>query len=391
MGISVGKPSADRYGDATVIGVVITANTVCMVAFFMLSPLLTIHLERDGASQLMIGLVATIWSLAVLICGPFYLGAMRRLGVLGAMTTGLVATGLLILLYPILPIAPVWLGLGFLIGAGYGLFWVASESWLNAAAPPAWRSRVTALYAMTLGIGASGGPMILDLVGTEGTWPFLIMGGLFAIGVIPLLLLRRITPAFDGSERSGGLLSMARAAPLVVIIGCAAGFADVGLPAMFTAFSLASGTSAAGALDLLFWLGLGRLCLQLPLGFLADRFDRRLVLGIAAVLCGTIAASLPFVLGSAAAYPVMVLWGGCIDGFYAIGLAIIGERFARDRLAAANTLYVMTHSVGSFASAPLIGQAMDMSGPIGYPVVITMFCIITAFATLGSFVRDRRS
>lgn len=53
------------------------------------------------------------------------------------------------------------------------------------------------------------------------------------------------------------------------------------------------------------------------------------------------------------------------DVFYALGVALIGTRFANHELAAANTVFVVLHSMGGFGGSVLVGWAMDATGPVG--------------------------
>jgi len=107
--------------------------------------------------------------------------------------------------------------------------------------------------------------------------------------------------------------------------------------------------------------------LGLPLGWLADKVDRRRVL----LLCGAVAFAgalvLPFTqaagwLGLALA----LVWGGFIAGLYSVGLAHLGANFRGGELAAANSAVMemcidnpRTGFTDIFATHPSIESRVD--------------------------------
>ncbi|MDI9408268.1 MAG: MFS transporter [Candidatus Pacebacteria bacterium] len=373
----------------TVVSTVILSNSITLIAFFMMGPLIASRLSEAGFSQTMMGVQATFWSVGIIACGRFYPKILLKLGALPAIFLALSFCAATDLLYIFIPAGMVWLAISFAAGAAYGLFWVVSESWLSAVMPDSYRARILAFYAMSVGIGASGGPLVLSLVGNQGYLPFLVAVVLLFVGLLPYLLLINSHPRVELPPKTT-FRTLVRGAALVVVLGIVSGFVDSSLPAMFTVYVLKSGHEWSVLVSALTALGLGRLLLQLPMGYLADHFERRLVLGLAAVFCAAVALSLPLIIGTKLQPILLFLWGGSIDAFYVIALAIIGQRYRGDRLTEINILLVMTHSIGSFFGSPLIGVTMDWFGAVAYSWTVAAVVSVAVVAVTISLISQRR-
>ena len=94
-------------------------------------PLMALVLQRGGASSFEIGAVTSISTLAVMLCGPLYPGAIARLGLRFAVILGVGVSTAILLLMPLLASFQGWLALRFATGCALGLEWIASEIWLN--------------------------------------------------------------------------------------------------------------------------------------------------------------------------------------------------------------------------------------------------------------------
>jgi len=113
---------------------------------------------------------------------------------------------------------------------------------------------------------------------------------------------------------------------------------------------------------------LGNMLFQIPIGLISDRVDRRKLLlviasgGALGALALPLAASVHFTLFCA----VLILWGGMVGSFYALGLALLGSRYGGAELASANAAFVMFYSLGMLAGPPIAGFGLDLVTPNGF-------------------------
>jgi MFS family permease len=85
---------------------------------------------------------------------------------------------------------------------------------------------------------------------------------------------------------------------------------------------------------------------------------------------------------STVALVVAFLLGGVILAFYALGLAIVGERVAPANLAAANTAFIVTYQGGGLLGPVAAGIAMTNSPVNGFVATMVVLMIVSGLALL---------
>ena len=158
------------------LAVIMLCNLSAAMAFGLLQPVLTIRMEQAGQSSAMIGVVVSVWSLAIIVGGPLYPKIIYKLGIKPSLVSGLALTGCLILLFPLSNNPFVWALFQFLLGLAFGHFWVVSEAWLNTLASDERRGLTASLYIVSLALGGSIGPLLINLVGYQDCPLYSLLG-----------------------------------------------------------------------------------------------------------------------------------------------------------------------------------------------------------------------
>ncbi len=257
--------------------------------------------------------------------------------------------------------------LRFVEGMAVTVMFVLSEFWITTATPEGRRGLAIGIYVTTLAAGFAIGPLVLAVTGTAGNLPFLIAAALFAGSTIPLALNARGAPRLE--ERSGrSFLFFLMAAPAATLAALLHGSIEVAGMSLLPVYALRAGASIAeGALFASLFI-VGNSALQLPIGLVADRVDRRRLLVVLA-LAGLGGAALLAVLGirSVRLFEVLLLiWGGIVGALYPVGLGELSARFRGADLASANSAYVMTYAAGMLVGPPIIGAGLDWMPPSGF-------------------------
>jgi MFS family permease len=152
-------------------------------------------------------------------------------------------------------------------------------------------------------------------------------------------------------------------------------------------YGLRESLSERSALLLLTIFLAGNVILQLPIGLLADRFGRRFMLGVCALMSGVGPLLLhgclhqPWLLG-----PLLFAWGGTLYAFYSQGVALLGEVFEARDVAGANTLFVMIYCSGGVLGPSVGGLMMDLWPHTGLPLLLSA----AAFSLLAGLLLGRR-
>src|SRR6516225_9262031 len=177
---------------------VLSASFGVGLIFGFQPPLMALVLQRGGASSFEIGAVTSISTVAVMLCGPLYPGAIRRLGLRRAVILGIAVSTVVLLVMPLLPGFRGWFALRFLTGCALGLEWIASEIWLNRLSTDQTRGTVMGTYATVFAAGVMAGPLLLQITGTSGWLPFAIGALCLALTALPLFAAREHTAADTG-------------------------------------------------------------------------------------------------------------------------------------------------------------------------------------------------
>ena len=151
---------------------------------------------------------------------------------------------------------------------------------------------------------------------------------------------------------------LARATP-VAVVGCVvSGLISSAFYALVPAYLQDAGTTRATIALFMLVAVLGGLAFQVPVGWLSDRFDRRLVLaalglGFAgfAVILVHLPRSLPVVL------PPAALLGGFMSTLYPVCVSHAHDRMPADRVVAVSGRLILLSGLGS-VMGPLVGAGL---------------------------------
>jgi MFS family permease len=352
---------------------VLCATVGVGLTFGFQPPLMAFVLTRQGASSFEIGAITSASTIAVILLGPFYPRIMARSSLRYAILAG---TGIAVAILLIMPLRTgigTWLALRFVNGCALGLAWIASEVWLNTLSTDQTRSTVMSLYTTVFAAGVASGPLLLQLTGTSGGKPFYVGALCLALTALPLFL-----PGHEPSrsERSPPenqrLLGTMRVAPLAMFAALIAGLVESADVSLLPVLGLKRGLDEHSSLAVLMTFLAGNVFLQLPIGTLADRFGRARILAG----CATVSVIGPLLLGAFMLvpwllWPLLLLWGGTMYGFYTQGIALLGDSYPPEQLAAANAAFVIVYCAGGIVGPSLGGMAMDVWTPNGLVVFLS--------------------
>ena len=360
------QPDLGDGARAASIAAAITCVAVVGIGLSLTIPLLSIEMERMGASSTVIGINTAVAGLAAIVTVPFVPRLAARIGVVRLLLLAIAVGAACLVAFKLLPGLAWWFALRFVFSTSLGALFVLSEYWINAAAPPERRGLVMGIYATVLALGFAVGPALLALLGTRGFGPYLAGAALFLAAMVPLLLARRLSPVL-GPGRTRSFAAYLRLAPAATLAALTYGAVETGGFAILPLYGLRLGYDAETAAGLVSALALGNVLFQIPFGWLADRMDRRRVL-LMAGLGGALGSSLiPLASASFPALLVLLfLWGGIAGTLYTVGLAHLGATVQGPELAGANAAFVVLYNVGLMLGPPIIGGGMDLLPPQGF-------------------------
>ena len=359
---------------------VIATAAIFGLTYSLSATLIALDLAERGAQESIIGLNAAMHALGVLAVALVVPRVVPRVGSRRMTLGALVVAGVVLALFPAMPGIWPWFPLRFALGAASEVLFVLTEAWVNQLCDERTRARSMATYVAALSVGFALGPLILSTVGTDGATAYLIGAGL-SLGAALLIVSPGVIAPVFAEESPGHPLRYLWLAPVAIAAEALnAGIETAGL-SFLPLYAMGQGWTEQGATRLISCLMFGAIVLQLPIGWLGDRMDRRrlaIILGLVAVggaLLWPLVLHDPWI-----AYPVLFVWGGVFVGIYTLMMALVGSRFQGADLIGIYAVMGMIWGVGALVGPALAGLSMDLL-PHGLPIFAALACLaFTAYA-----------
>lgn len=356
---------------------VVAAATTFGLTYSLSAPLIAMSLVARGHSSLFIGINAAMHALGVLLAAPFLPALSARFGARRLTVFSLIAAGVLLVLFRVWPIVWVWFLLRIALGASAEALFVMSETWTNVLSDEGTRGRTMAIYTAALSLGMVLGPLLLSQIGVSDH--AFVVGGLIAIAaavfVIPPWV---VAPARSAHERAQPLRYMKLAPVAIATTVLNAGVETAGL-SFIALYATGMGWTEDRAMQLISTLMFGAIVLQLPIGWLADKMDKRRLALILAWISAATALLWPFALQETQlAFAMVFVWGGLFVGIYTVMLTMVGSRFQGSDLVGVYAVMGLAWGVGALVGPGIAGMAMLGSARFGLPGMIAAACALFA-------------
>ena len=249
---------------------------------------------------------------------------------------------------------------GFCVAGCYTVI----ESWLQSKVTNATRGRTMGIYRVVDLGGSLGAQLVIGVLEPASYVSYNILAIICCAALLPLTLSTARQPETSQAPRLRPILAF-QLSPLAAFAVLVAGLTaaafrmvgpvygqEVGLPTDEIALFLAA-------------FVLGSAISQIPVGWLADRFDRRNVLiwlSVASILASVLTAASPL-SGTVALFVTTILFGATTAPIYSVAAAHAHD-FAEDsqrvELSAALMFF---YALGAIASPLLASTFLDLFGP----------------------------
>ncbi|WP_148254458.1 MFS transporter [Aidingimonas lacisalsi] len=331
-----------------------------------LATLITLRLDAAGVSAMVIGWVSSAYFIGLALGALFNDRLLLRIGHIRAYGcfASLVAATVLLQGLWFDPIA--WFVLRLIGGwATVGVYLVI-ESWLLTSAETRVRGRLLALYMISLYAAGVVGQLLLGVADSLGaTAPFMVVGMLASLSVLPMAVIPRVSPLIEHAEPLPPLR-------LIVItptgvMGCfGSGLAVAAIHTLLPLYLQRTGLTVAEIGQMMAVVVLGGMLLQYPIGRWSDRHDRQLVLiligAVTAVISMTLLflSPLPWLLAA-----LLFLLGGGVFALYPVAVSHAADRAPAGALVRMSQGLLLINAVGSTLSPSLITPVMTAVGDSG--------------------------
>jgi MFS family permease len=373
-------------GSVRTAAVVILTAAMFGLTHGLSAPLIALELAEAGYSESLIGANGAMYAVGVLLAAPYLPRLSQQFGFARLAKGALVASGGLFALFPMAPFLWFWFPLRAALGAASGTLFVVSETWLNQIAGEKNRGRTIAVYVTALSCGTAIGPAILALVGREESLAFFI-GAAIALVACVILILGRPQATIPAREDTGNPFRYLKLVPVAVASSALNAALEAAGLSLLPLYAMRLGWPEHSATLLLTVLLVGAILLQLPIGWLGDRMERRRLLIVLAAISAFGALLWPLAFSHPwLAHPLLFLWGGAFVGIYTTTVAMLGDDYRDNELLGVYALLSIAWGIGALLG-PLIGGIAMEGSPHGLPIFAAITC--GGFALFAGSHRDR--
>ncbi|WP_058913085.1 MFS transporter [Entomohabitans teleogrylli] len=250
-----------------------------------------------------------------------------------------------------------WMAWRFIAGIGCAMIWVVVESALMRSGTSRNRGRLLAAYMMVYYLGTVVGQLLISKVSTELLHVLPWVCGLVLAGVLPLLFTRIVNNRGEQQE-TAHIWSMLRLRQARLgVNGCV--ISGIVLGSLYGLMPLYLNHQGISDASIGFWMAVlvsAGIVGQWPVGRLADRFGRLLVLRVQVfiVIIGCLA-----MLSQAAMVPALFILGASGFTLYPVAMAWACEKVEHHQLVAMNQALLLSYTIGSLLGPSLTAMLMQ--------------------------------
>ncbi|SDT91304.1 MFS transporter [Stappia sp. ES.058] len=344
--------------------------------------LLPLRGSAEGFSDTSLGLLGTGWAVGYVagcITTPMIVsrvGHIRSFGVFCSAASIVVLLNLLIL-HP-----GAWIPLRALSGFCFAGAAMVVESWLNERATPETRGRIFGFYTMINLAATTVGQMLLTLGAPAGYLFFVIGAIVYSLALLPTALSTVAAPVPLLHSRLD-IKMLWTNSPVAVISVFLVGISNSAFGTLGAVYGRQIGLSVGNIAIMMSVALLVGALIQVPIGLLSDRMDRRIVLvGIGSAGCGigallAIGSSLP----PLAVIVLVAAFGGMIYSMYPVIVAHANDYTPAGEFLKTSGGLLLLFGAGSIVGPILAAAMMTITTPQGlFAVTSAAHASLIAFA-----------
>jgi UMF2 family putative MFS family transporter len=250
-----------------------------------------------------------------------------------------------------------WMMWRFIAGVGCAMIWVVVESALMCSGTSRNRGRLLAAYMMVYYVGTVLGQLMVSKLPTDLASVLPWVTAMVLAAILPLLFTRIVNDRSESQEATPVWPMLRLRHARLGVNGCIiSGIVLGSLYGLMPLYLNHQGVSDAG---IGFWMAVmvsAGIVGQWPVGRLADRFGRLLVLRVQVfvVILGCLA-----MLSNAAMGPALFVLGAAGFTLYPVAMAWACEKVEHHQLVAMNQALLLSYTVGSLLGPTLTAMLMQ--------------------------------
>ncbi len=282
---------------------------------------------------------------------------------------------------------PSWICFRLLGGMSMASLFVVCESWINLYAEQHNRGALFSLYMLTTAIAVLLGQLLVALVGPQSPHLFPVAAATVLLALVSKFVGGRwpalpASPAEPdhavGPVKRLGPLALFRLAPVTVVAIFQGGITNMNIFVLTPIYGTQIGLSAATTVGLVTTISIAGMLAQTPVGWLSDRFERRLILLAQGLLSVTLCAAIAWLGNSSEPllFVLFFLYGATALTIYPVAMAFGASQLHSRHMVGASGTLLLLYSIGNVATP---GVSAGLMAHMGAPA---MFLLLGGGAVL---------
>lgn len=322
------------------------------------------RLSAEGISADNIGLVMAMFSVGLLLGGLYARKLMIRVGHIRLYAASAAIGAMSILACYLWLNEWLWAVMRIIIGFSIAATNIVADGWLSERATSETRSRILATNQIVVLSAMFSGSFLINLGDVAQAELYIIAGLLFCGGVIPIAISRVSAPEVDDIPRMP-MRELVQTSPVGVTAVLMCGLLLGSVLSMLAVYAESQGITGVDV-SLLFGSAiLGGFALQFPVGYLADRYDRRTVMFWIVLISMVLIGLVPFSVGLdwfTATLALVCISSGIMAALYPLGVSETFDRLPQNQMSAAMGTMIIVYAIGGTIGPTIAGFIMENLG-----------------------------
>ena len=356
----------------------------------LINVLLPLKMNFEQVSTGNIGLIMSMFSVGLLLGGVFTRRIMSRVGHIRMYTATAALAAISILVCFLWFNEWVWAVMRILMGFCIAAINIVSDGWLSERSTSETRSRILATNQIVVLLSMFLGSFVVNLADVTDATLYIIAGLLLCGGVVPIAIGKATAPQVEDTVPMP-LLQLIRTSPVGATSVLVCGLVLSCLFSMLSVYADSKGISGVN-LSLMVGAGIiGGVALQFPIGYLADRFERRKVILYTVLFSIACTLVVPAVLQFDLFIPALLLisiFSGIASSLYPLGISETFDRLQQNQMSGAIGAIIIIYALGGIIGPYMIGLIMEHFGIDFFFIALGLIQVVFAlFVIYRSKVR----
>ncbi|MBZ9987200.1 MFS transporter [Mesorhizobium sp. BH1-1-5] len=364
----------------------------------MLTTAVSLHLGKPGISPQVVQIVLTAYPVGFLVGCLVTRPAVARYGHERTFVAILVLALLAASGFAFTDFLPSWICFRLLGGMAMASLFVVCESWINLYAEHHNRGALFSIYMLTTAIAVLLGQVLVALVGPQSPHLFPVAAATVLLALVSKFVGGRwpALPATDPEHASSarpvkrlGPLALFRLAPVTVVAIFQGGITNMNIFVLTPIYGTQIGLSAATTVGLVTTISIAGMLAQTPVGWLSDRFERRIILLVQGVLSVALCAAIAW-LGNFSVpllFVLFFLYGCTALTVYPVAMAFGASQLHSRHMVGASGTLLLLYSIGNVATPGISAGLMEHMGAPAMFLLLGGGAVLVAMAACYNLLR----